>query len=101
MIEILRHKEFDKWLKGIKDSRAKASVTSRIDRLAFGLFGDVKPIGNGLSELRISIGKGYRVYFKQRGNKLIIVLCGSQKNDQKQQIEKAKELFKEWEKDNE
>jgi putative addiction module killer protein len=73
--------------------------------LEFGLFGDVKPVGGGLSELRIDIGKGYRVYFVRQGTELIIVFCGSQKKDQQKQIELAKALYKalykEWKANNE
>ena len=102
MIEIIQHNAFKEWLNKVKDHKARYAIATRLDRLAFGLFGgDVKPVGEGLSELRIDVGKGYRVYFKKQGNKLIVVFCGSQKKDQQKQIEKAKELAREWRKDNE
>ena len=97
-----QHEAFGKWLKTVRDQKAKAAILSRLKRLEFGLFGgDVKPVGDGLSELRIDIGQGYRIYYKQQGDELIIVFCGSQKKDQQKQIEQAKVLYKEWRKSNE
>ena len=101
MIKVKQHDVFKRWIKTVKDPKAKSSILSRVKRLAFGLLGDVKPVGGGLSELRIDTGKGYRVYFMRQGDELIIVLCGSQKKDQQKQIEMAKTLYKEWRTDNE
>lgn len=101
MIKVKKHEAFDKWLVKVKDPKAKAAILSRVRRLEFGLFGDVKPVGDGMSELRIDTGKGYRVYFKQKGDVLIIVFCGSQKKDQQSQIKIAKDLSKKWESQNE
>lgn len=101
MMIIEQLETFSDWLSGLKDGKAKIAITSRIRRIELGLMGDVKPIGSGLSELRVDVGQGYRVYMKQRGNKLIIVLCGSQKKDQQKQINKAKELYKHWRVENE
>ncbi|WP_263079859.1 type II toxin-antitoxin system RelE/ParE family toxin [Endozoicomonas sp. Mp262] len=101
MIEVKQHDAFKQWIKTVKDPKAKSSILSRIKRLAFGLFGDVKPVGGRLSELRVDTGKGYRVYFTQQGDELVIVLCGSQKKDQQKQIELAKALYKEWRSENE
>ena len=100
MITVKQHDVFKKWLKSLRDPKAKSSIVSRVGRLKFGLFGDVKPVGGGLSELRIDIGKGYRVYLARQGSELIIVFCGSQKKDQQKQIELAKVLYKEWRTDN-
>ena len=96
MIEIKQTSQFRKWERKLRDSRAKASIAARIFRLANGLAGDVAPVGGGVSELRIHYGPGYRVYFKQRGNEIIILLCGGDKSTQCQDIENAKLLAKEW-----
>ena len=101
MITVKQHDVFRKWLKALKDPKAKSSILSRVKRLEFGLFGDVKPVGGGLSELRIDAGKGYRVYFVRQGSELIIVFCGSQKKDQQKQIDLAKALYKDWRASNE
>ena len=81
----------------LRDSRAKALIAARIFRLANGLTGDVKPVGQGISELRIHHGPGYRVYFKQRGNELVILLCGGDKSTQQNDIDTAQRLAAEWE----
>jgi putative addiction module killer protein len=83
----------------LKDERARALIASRLDRLAFGNPGDVKPVGNGISELRIDYGPGYRVYFKQRGNTSVILLCGGNKRTQAEDIKVAKRLAAEWRKE--
>ncbi|MBH05051.1 MAG: hypothetical protein CMJ20_01885 [Phycisphaeraceae bacterium] len=86
---------FTKWLRGVKDPKAKAAVTSRVQRLKFGLYGDCKSVGNGIHELRISTGKGYRVYFKDQDGQITIVLCGGDKTTQQADIKLAKKLVKE------
>lgn len=96
MVEIIKSTTFDRWLRKLKDRRAKARIQMRIDRLALGNPGDVEPIGEGLSELRIDYGPGYRVYFLQRGDVLIVLLCGGDKRTQKQDIQKAKAIAAEW-----
>ncbi|MGI2946783.1 type II toxin-antitoxin system RelE/ParE family toxin [Vibrio diabolicus] len=83
---------FDEWLKGLKDPKAKAAVASRVQRLKFGLYGDCEPVGKGISELRIHIGKGYRVYFKEQDKVITIVLCGGDKKTQTKDIKLAKKL---------
>lgn len=92
MIAIHETEEFSAWLDGLRDDRAKARIARRIDRLALGNPGDVKPVGEGVSELRIDYGPGYRVYFVQRGSVLIVLLCGGDKRTQDSDIRKAKEL---------
>lgn len=92
MIDVQKTDEFNDWLEGLRDARAKAKILTRIDRLALGNPGDVKPIGDGLSEMRIHYGPGYRVYYKQIGNTLIIILCGGDKAKQDQDIAIAKQL---------
>lgn len=94
MRAVIRTSVYDKWLKKLRDSRAKASIYSRVDRLVEGNPGDVAPIGEGCSELRIHYGPGYRVYFKDTGNEIILLLCGGDKSSQQTDIAKAKELAK-------
>ncbi|MEE6031124.1 MULTISPECIES: type II toxin-antitoxin system RelE/ParE family toxin [Avibacterium] len=95
MISIKRTETFDKWLKNLKDQRAKIKILARLKRLSFGNFGDVRPIGEGLSELRITEGKGYRVYLKNHNGEWVILLCGGDKSTQSNDILKAKQLAKE------
>ncbi|MFD2200065.1 type II toxin-antitoxin system RelE/ParE family toxin [Shivajiella indica] len=87
--------EFDKWLRKLKDLRAKAKILFRIQKLEIDEhFGDCKPVGEGIYELRIDYAKGYRIYFKEREGKLIILLLGGEKSTQQKDIEKAKEIWK-------
>ncbi|BBO83323.1 toxin, RelE family protein [Desulfosarcina ovata subsp. sediminis] len=86
MIEIRKTETFAKWLDGLNDIRARARILVRIERLAAGNPGDVKPVGEGVSELRIDYGPGYRVYYKKRGSKLIILLAGGDKRTQSKDI---------------
>jgi putative addiction module killer protein len=95
MTEIRQTPEFNKWLTGLRDRRAAARVQIRIDRLSLGLFGDVKPVGAGLSEFRVDYGPGYRVYFVQRGEVFILLLCGGDKRTQDSDIDRAKAMLKE------
>ena len=90
---------FRTWESKLKDTRAKAAIASRIIRVADGLMGDVSPVGHGVSELRIHYGPGYRVYFQQRGDELVILLCGGDKATQSRDIETAKTLAKDWSND--
>ena len=88
--------EFDKWLKKLKDLRAKAKILFRIQKLENEEhLGEWKPVGNGISELKINYAKGYRVYFKEKDGKIIVLLIGGDKSTQQKDIEKAKEI---WEK---
>lgn len=87
--------EFDKWLRKLKDLRAKAKILFRIQKLEIDEhFGDCKPVGEGIDELRIDYAKGYRIYFKEREGKIIILLVGGEKSTQQKDIEKAKEIWK-------
>ena len=79
MVEVRRTRIFAEWLAALRDRNARARIEIRIDRLALGNPGDVKPVGGGVSELRIAYGPGYRVYFVQRGDLLVILLCGGDK----------------------
>jgi putative addiction module killer protein len=95
MIEVRETGTFSEWLSGLRDVRAKAEVARRVRRLALGNPGDVKPVGEGVSELRIHYGPGYRVYYVQRGSLLIILLCGGDKSAQAKDIAVALRLAKE------
>ena len=92
MIEIRQTEAFASWFAGLRDRKARARIAIRIRRLSLGNTGDVKPIGSGVSELRIDYGPGYRVYFLQRGPMLIILLGGGDKRTQDRDIKKAREL---------
>ena len=92
MIEIRRLPPFVEFINGLRDARAKAKIAARLDRLAIGNAGDVAPVGEGVSELRLHFGPGYRVYFVQRGKVLIILLCGGDKSSQARDIKRAKEI---------
>lgn len=94
MMELKQTEAFRKWREELKDKRFRTALAKRLDRLAYGLFGDVKPVGEGVSELRIDHGPGYRVYFKQYGSVLIILLCGGDKSTQAKDIKFAKQLAK-------
>jgi putative addiction module killer protein len=96
MIELKQTDTFRKWRLKLKDERARSAIASRLDRLAFGHMGDAEPVGEGVSELRIHYGPGYRVYFQRRGAVLIVLLCGGDKKTQARDIEMAKKLAKEW-----
>lgn len=87
---------FRKWERRLKDDRARAAIASRLDRLGFGLPGDVAPVGNGISELRIHYGPGYRIYFSRRAGEVILLLCGGDKGSQERDIAAAKRLAAEW-----
>jgi putative addiction module killer protein len=100
LFEFKQTETFRKWRLRLKDERARALIASRLDRLAFGHAGDVKPVGQGISELRIDHGPGYRVYFERRGKTIIILLCGGDKSTQDKDIQTAKRLAKEWSEDN-
>ncbi|PPD31290.1 MAG: addiction module antitoxin RelB [Hyphomicrobium sp.] len=97
MLEIRQTDAFAEWLAGLTDARSKAKVLSRIERLADGNPGDVEPVGDGVSEMRVHHGPGYRVYFQQRGRDLVLLLAGGDKSSQKRDIVKAKKLAREYE----
>ena len=95
MIEVRQTERFRKWLTGLRDERARARILKRLDRAQAGNLGDVAPVGDGVSEMRIFCGPGYRVYFVQRGKELIALLCGGDKSTQDADIAEAKALAKE------
>ena len=92
MIEIRETNVYHEWFEALKDKRAKARIDVRIRRVSLGNFGDVKPVGKGVSELKIDYGPGYRVYFTQLGNILVILLCGGDKSTQAKDVQQAHEL---------
>lgn len=92
MFEVQATEVFHQWIAGFADRATAAIILRRIDRVRAGLLGDVKPVGNGVSELRIDYGPGYRVYFVRRGKALILLLCGGDKSSQDRDIKKAKEM---------
>ncbi len=100
MIELKQTEAFRRWRVRLKDVRIRALIASRLDRLAFGNAGDVKPVGKGISELRIDHGPGYRIYFQKRGDTIIILLCSGDKSTQAKDIQTAKRLAAEWSEEN-
>lgn len=98
MIEIARTDEFARWLKRLKDASARARINLRVDRVAMtGNLGDCKSVGDGVSEMRIDYGPGYRLYFAWREDKLILLLVGGDKSTQQKDIARAKRLNGEYE----
>ena len=95
MIEITQTENFARWFSRLRDRQAKARINVRIRRLSLGNRGDVKPVGGGVSELRVSYGPGYRIYFCQRGEKLVILLAGGDKGSQRRDIRTAQEINEE------
>lgn len=97
MYSLKKTSEFDKWLKKLKDKKAKAKILIRLQRIeSQGNFGDCKALGEGVSELRVHYAKGYRVYFKEYGSKIILLLIGGDKSSQTRDIEKAKQLWERY-----
>ncbi len=97
MIEVRQTTRFAAWLAGLRDERARARILKRLDRAGQGNLGDVAPVGEGVSEMRIFYGPGYRVYFVQRGTRLVVLLCGGDKSTQGADVEQAKAMAKEVE----
>ena len=97
MMEIRQTDTYSGWFRRLKDLRAKARIDIRIRRLSLGNPGDVKPVGNGVSEMRIDYGPGYRVYYVERGAAIILLLCGGNKSTQAADIKEAKRLAAELE----
>ena len=92
MLDVQTTELFDQWLSDLTNRAARARIISRIDRLSRGNAGDVKAVGEGISEMRIDTGPGYRVYYKQTGRTIIIILCGGDKSSQDKDIKKAKQI---------
>jgi putative addiction module killer protein len=96
MLEVVKSASFDRWFSNLKDPQARIRIAVRLDRLALGNPGNVKPVGEGISELRIDYGPGYRVYFLQRGATLVVLLCGGDKRTQSSDIKRAISIAREW-----
>lgn len=95
-MELGQTESFSKWLHGLKDWRARERITARLAYLAKGHWGDAKPIGEGVHELRVHIGPGYRIYLAKRGDVAALLLAGGDKSSQRRDIERAKVLAAEW-----
>jgi putative addiction module killer protein len=93
MFEVQKTDEFDEWLSKLADQKAQAKIVSRVERLGLGNPGDVKSVGAGVSEMRVlPYGPGYRVYYKQTGKTVVLLLCGGDKSTQAKDIKRAKEI---------
>lgn len=96
MAEVLKSATFETWFTGLRDFQAQARINARIRRLSLGNPGDVKPVGSGVSEMRIDYGPGYRVYYLQRGTIFVVLLCGGDKRTQDADIKRAITIAKDW-----
>lgn len=96
MTEIRQTDEFAKWLRNLRDANARLRITQRLFRLERGNAGDARSVGGAVREMRIDYGPGYRVYFTQRGNTLVVLLCAGDKRTQKADIARARELAEQW-----
>ena len=94
MFEVRQTRQFAIWFSALRDRRAQTQIARRIERASAGNLGDVAPVGDGVSEMRIHFGPGYRVYFVQRGSKIVILLCGGDKSSQRRDIDDAKAMAK-------
>lgn len=96
MIDVYKSDAYDTWFRQLRDRQAKAKIEVRIRRLSLGNPGDVKPVGDGVSEMRIDHGPGYRVYFIQQGAVVVVLLCGGDKSSQSRDITTAKAIAAQW-----
>lgn len=96
IVEVLSTEDFNTWLRKLKDRQGRLRILERVDRLAHGNPGDVRPVGQGISELRLTYGPGYRVYYLQDADVLILLLVGGDKSTQNQDIQKARDLADDW-----
>ena len=95
-IEVIESGVFKRWLRNLNDRRAVARINARIRNVTLGNLGDARPVGNGISEMRINYGPGNRIYYIRRGPALVILLCGGDKDSQRRDIEPARELAAAW-----
>ena len=98
MILLEKTSEFDKWLRKLNDRKAKAKILISLQRVEAGNLGDVATVGDGIEEIRIHFGPGYRIYYKKQGDKLILLLIGGDKSTQETDIQKAKTIWKQYNK---
>jgi putative addiction module killer protein len=96
MLEVFQSATFETWFNRLRDRQAQWRINARIRRLSLGNPGDARPIGGGVSELRIDYGPGYRVYYVQRGTAVVVLLCGGDKRTQDADIKRAFEIAKAW-----
>ncbi|MDU0968250.1 MAG: type II toxin-antitoxin system RelE/ParE family toxin [Actinomycetaceae bacterium] len=96
MIEVLTTDTFDRWLRRLKDRQGRLRILARIDRLAHGNPADVKSVGQGVFELRLTVGPGHRIYYAQRGSRIALLLTGGDKSSQFQDIATARRLAAQW-----
>jgi putative addiction module killer protein len=94
-MDLIQTELFRKWRSRLKDAQARALIASRLDRLSYGHLGDTAPVGGGVFELRVHYGPGYRIYFRRKGNAIIILLCGGDKSSQAKDIKTAIRLANE------
>ncbi len=97
MVEILESGTFRRWIRRLRDRRAVARINARLRSVSLGRFGDTRPVGDGVFEMRIHYGPGYRVYFTREGDQVVILLCGGDKDSQERDIRQAKRLARERE----
>jgi putative addiction module killer protein len=97
VVTVKQTETFLRWERRLRDPKARAIIAARVYRLANGIIGDVSPVGEGISELRIHYGPGYRLYMKQRGLELVILLCGGDKGSQARDIDLAKKIARDLE----
>ena len=95
--QILRTSAFDRWLTGLRDVRAKARILARLEAVRLGNLGDTRSVGDGVSEMRVDVGAGYRLYFTRRRGIVIVLLCGGDKSTQSRDITRAKQMTREIE----
>jgi putative addiction module killer protein len=100
MVRLRQTDTFRNWERKLKDQRARAVIAARLFRLANGLQGDVSPVGDGISELRVHYGPGYRIYFRYSGEEIVVLLCGGDKGTQERDIRASKRLWAELERGN-
>ncbi len=93
---VIQSGTFLRWLKGLRDKRAQARIAVRIDRVEEGNFGDHRSVGQGVSEMRVHVGKGYRIYYTIRDNTVVVLLCGGDKSSQQQDIKRAHQMASEF-----
>ena len=96
MYSLKQTDRFAQWESSLSDLKVRTAIASGLSRISYGLMGDVKHVGEGVQEIRIHLGPGYRVYFVIKGNEIIILLCGGEKKTQKKDISIAKELARNW-----
>ena len=96
MIEIIQSSTFRRWVRGLRDQRAVARINARLRNVSLGNLGDARSVGQGIYEMRIHYGPGYRLYFIREGRSVVVLLCGGDKDSQSRDIERARRLALEW-----